>query len=188
MIWMYNMDALADEARLNLMNLLNALDEPWRQLSPGDLLLTVQELLDNGQGQLNKEPEDAPDVAFMLMDISEEVLDKLLDGLREKAIDLPYKAMVTANNRSYLLGDLVRHIQEEDREVRALVKLQRLMAGTTAFEEKDYSPEGWQAFQAAYKQGQEALERAKKGDMTPDEVEDVLKNFNLSVLSLLGQA
>lgn len=188
MIWMYNMDALSDKDRVQLMNVLNGLNEPWRQLSPGDLLLTVQEILDNGQGQLNKEPDDAPDVPFMLMDLDDPLLDQLLAGLRDREIDLPYKAMVTDNNRTYLLGDLVRHIQEEDREVRALVKLQRLMKGTTAFEEKDYNAASWQAFQAVYQEAEDALQRAKTGDMTPDEAEAILKNFNMSVLNLIGQA
>lgn len=188
MILVYNIDMMDSEPATKLMNVLNRLGEPWRQLGIGDLELMVDDLLHDGQGQLNKGPVDAPEVTFVLIDSHEKVLDDFLAELRQEKIKLPYKAVLTETNRFWTLHELVKHVVDEEREVKAIMQLQRLMQAASMFQEKDYDDDLWQIHEEAKATAEDFLARvACEEKVTPDEAEDALNRFNQSVLILLGK-
>lgn len=187
MLLIYNLMAMEQTEQTAFMGLLNRLEEPWRQLGQGDLEVVVEDLLVDGQGQIYASVDDAPDVTFMLMDVDEATLDRILAGLRDTGVTLPYKAMLTDTNRKWKFGDLVRHVIDEDREVRALNKLQRLISAAAVFMEEDYEPQAWQAFRAAYDDALELLSRVGREEISAELAESTVERFNQSVLQMLGR-
>lgn len=187
MLLVYNMKVMPSDELGRFMNLLNRLEEPWRQLGIGDLHVVVEDLLVDGQGQTEALDDEAPDVPFMLMDVDEPTLDRILAMLREEEIHLPYKAMLTDHNRKWKLGDLVRHVIDEDREVKALNMLKRLIGAASVFQEGDYHAEAWLAFRGAYDDALNLLERVEREPITADEAEATVERFNQSVLQMLGR-
>lgn len=187
MILIYNMDALENETMTKLMIMLNALGEPWRQLQEYNLNTTVGDLLSNPHTNISNEPSTPPDVTFMLIDGDEDFVDKVLSGLKEKEIKIPYKAVVTDNNRKWTLGYLIHHVIDEDREVKSVMQLQRFLQASEMFAESDYDAEAWADFMTARAEAEAFLKRVPSGDITPDEAEAMVKAFNNSVLEMLGK-
>lgn len=187
MILVYNMDALDNETMTKLMILLNNLGEPWRQLHKYNLTTKVEDLLSKSHTNISNEPSEAPDTTFMLIDGDEAFVDRLLAGLKEKEIKIPYKAVVTENNRKWTLDYLIHHVMDEDREVKALMQLQRFLQASVMFQQSDYDEEAWADFVAAREKAEAFLESVPDGDITPEEAEAMVKAFNSSVLEMLGK-
>ncbi len=187
MILIYNMERLESDEYAKLINLLNRFDAPWRQVNEYDFDTTVGDLLAKVHTDLNPAPKELPEETFMLMEADDAFLDRMLAGLKEIGVKIPYKAMVTDTNRGWTFGYLMRHVIDEDREMKALVTLQRLMAASAVFQENDYDPEAWADHQSMRAEAEAFLTRAKKGEITPDEAEAMVHTYNESVLRLMGQ-
>ena len=85
-------------------------------VSPADAGKTVAQLLGEVETRsartLVLEPGAYPP-AVVLANFKEKDVDTLLDLMKQAQVTIPLKAVVTSSNRSWVFGDLLAHLQEE---------------------------------------------------------------------------
>ena len=85
-------------------------------VSPADVGRTVAQLLGEVETKTARtlvlEPGAYPP-ALVLANFKDKDVDTLLDLMKQAKVNIPLKAMVTKNNKNWVFGDLLAHLQEE---------------------------------------------------------------------------
>lgn len=167
-------------------NLANSLGLEVNFLDEKDLSLTINALL---EGQRGKESEPYSDKeSFVLFDLEEEDLDRLLVLMREEGLRLTLKAKTTLSNKAWSLSSLIAHVREEAEVMQALHKLYQLLNASKSFEyESHYDEAHWNDFKTAQESVEAFIEKVGKEEIELDEVNTLMQSFNQSVLTLIGK-
>ena len=85
-------------------------------VSPADAGRTVAQLLGEVETKTARtlvlEPGACPP-ALVLANFKDKDVDTLLDLMKQAKVNIPLKALVTKNNKNWVFGDLLAHLQEE---------------------------------------------------------------------------
>ena len=105
------------EKFLGLSKICNNLGIRVREIPKEEYSKTVGELMGfQVENESNQRNCDFPEEMMVVYNLGTN-LDKLLRKMREREIDVPYKAMLTGTNQSWIPKDLVLELIEEHKQM-----------------------------------------------------------------------
>lgn len=89
-------------------------------VSEAQLEETVERLVSTNAAAAGHAPAQAPEIGFMLLcELGDRQLDRLLAEMRRAGVSVPYKAVLTEQNRTWTLGRLIGEVAREHETLRA---------------------------------------------------------------------
>lgn len=170
-----------------LRAILRALEIEIVELGDEHLGETIGRLMGTeGAPAAEPAPGANPDADFLLLcGLPDGLLDRLLAEMNAAGVRIDHKAVVTAHNRDYRLGDLVAHVAEEHAVVQVWLALDRLAGAADKLPVQRYGrKKRWNALQTALSQARSVL---KKDEPELELVQAAHGRLKRAYLSVIGQ-
>lgn len=106
---------LSGENRIALVEVLGQFGIETRAIAPGQLTRKVTQLDAPGSTAPARGPEDS---LLLLDSVAEPILRSLLAALRERGVQVDYKAVVTPHNRQWTVLELMEELRRERQAIR----------------------------------------------------------------------
>ncbi|MDO4281492.1 MAG: DUF3783 domain-containing protein [Peptococcaceae bacterium] len=188
MLYIYQLETLSPADQTAFIEAADRCGEAVSELTNKDLHKTVAECLKAPVAIEMRDFQPRPQMEgepFLLMDVDDLAIDTFLAAMRERKVRIGHKCMITAKNKGWHLSKLIGDVQEEHALMSALIKLQRSLDVAKGFNEADYAPLMWQAFDAQRKQAADLLAHVGKVEIAKETVESVTNQLNVAVMSML---